>query len=217
TFVVPVSLDMQSQGEQVEASIEETTNQDALPTEPLVGDVSGHEPSPQIGGSGEFYLETEVASQGPVNEVDDLKEIEQMLNEDSPLNESAEPVMEGDSMDNTMNDGVQEKTAIEAELDTHASVNSEVYYPEFVEENPVVEPHIVGEGMSNDSPIEPSADVQAQEKTIDLSEAMPIESAFEDGSTEADFIQDYAADHPVDEQGDGHATEAELELEAQHL
>jgi len=268
TFAVPVSLVMQSHGEQVEASIEETTNQDVLQTEtfiePSVEDVSGQELSSQMGSSGEFHPEIEVASQGPVNEVDDLKEIEQMLNEefpvsesvepskeveamdssmhepmpetevasqgpvddlkeieqmlneDSPLNESVEPAMEGDSLDNRM-DGVQEKTAIEADLDAHAPVNSEAYYPEFVEENPVVERHIMDKGMSNDSPIEASADVQAQEKTMDLSEAMPVESAIEEGRTEADSIQDYAAEHQVDEQGDGLATEAEPELEPQHL
>ena len=196
----------------------EVREEDAVPTEPLVEDVSGQKPSPQIRGSGEFYPETEMASQGPVNEVDDLKEIEQMLNEDYPLNEPVEPAMEGDSMDNSrMNNGVQEKTAIEADLDTHASVNSEVYSPEFVEENPVVEQHIMDEGMSNESPIESSADMQTQEKTMDLSEAMPIESVIEEGPPEDDSIQDYVAEHQVDKQGDGHAADAELELKPQHL
>ena len=106
TFVVPVSLDTQSQEESVEEVIEETTIQEALPTEPpadpSVEDVSGQDMTQEIEGGGEFQPETEVASQGPVSEMDELEEIEQMLNEEYPVIDSVEPAMEGGSMDSSI-------------------------------------------------------------------------------------------------------------------
>ena len=56
TFVVPVSLDTQSQEESVEGMVEETTIQEVLPAEPavdpLVEDLSGQDMTHDIEGSG---------------------------------------------------------------------------------------------------------------------------------------------------------------------
>jgi hypothetical protein len=90
TFVVPVSLDTQSPEESVEDMVEETTIQEVLPAEPevdsLVEDLAGQDMTHDIEGSGEFHPEAEVASQIPVSEMDELEEIEQMLNEEYPIN-----------------------------------------------------------------------------------------------------------------------------------
>jgi hypothetical protein len=107
TFVVPVSFDPQSQEENAEEVIEETTIQEALPAEPTVNpmveevSVQEQEMSLPSEDSGEFHPETEVASQGPENQMQELEEIEQMLNEEYPL-------MEGGLMDGRMNEAVLE-------------------------------------------------------------------------------------------------------------
>jgi hypothetical protein len=215
TFVVPVSFDPQSQAENAEEVIEEATIQEALPVEPtvnpMVEEVSVQEMSIESEGSGEFHPETEVASQGPENQMQELEEIEQMLNEEYPL-------MEGGLMDGKRNETVLEETAIETS-ETQASVNTEVINPEFMEEHPmeeqpVDEQHLLGEGMNQNPLIEPTVDAQVPESAMDLPEEMPSEpSIMEEQAT---------AVHPTDEQAmnehsNDHAMETEAELDPQHL
>jgi hypothetical protein len=142
TFVVPVSFDPQSQEENVEEVVEETTVQEALPSKPTTDSV-GEDLSVQdipVGTeeSGEIQPETEIASQGPVNEMDELEEIEQMLNEEYPLNESVEPAREGGLMDNSMQEAV-----IESSIDPQT--------PES------------GMEMPEEMPLEPSIEIQGTE------------------------------------------------------
>lgn len=219
TVVVPVSFDTQSQEGNVEAVMEETMIENALPTEPtadtMIEEVSAQDMSPENELSGAPQVETEVASQTPQNEINELAEIEEMLNEEYPLHEPITPAMEGGSMDSGMNEAVSEKAAIDAGSDTRASVNSKVFYPEFVDENPVVEQHMMDEGMSNDPPSEPSADVnQAPENTMDMSEAMPTESSLEEQPME---VSPTADDHAMGEHPNDHVMGTETELEPQHL
>ncbi|MDX2347584.1 MAG: hypothetical protein QNK38_01890, partial [Nitrospirota bacterium] len=172
TFVVPVSFDPQSQEESVEEGIEDNTIQEVLPAEPtadvLAEEVSVQDMPNENGGSGEFHPETEVASQGPVSEMDELEEIEQMLNEEYPL-------MEGGLMDRRMNEAELEEAAIAADSDTQASVNTEVINPAFMEEQPVDEQHLLDEGMNQNHLIEPTVDAQSPESAMDLPEEMPSE------------------------------------------
>jgi hypothetical protein len=230
TFVVPVSLDAQSQEESVEEVIEETTIQEALPTEPpadpSVEDVSGQDMTQEIEGGGEFQPETEVASQGPVSEMDELEEIEQMLNEEYPLIESVEPAMEGGSTDPGMNEAIIEETAIDAGSDTQASANYEVISPEFMDEHPVDEQHLLDENMGENHPIEPSVDAQAPESAMSVSEDISLEPSNEEPATEVHPMDEHADDHAMDEHADDHVMdehandhvmEAETELEPQHL
>lgn len=142
TFVVPVSFDPQSQEENIEEVVEETTVQEALSSEPTTDSV-GEDLSVQdipVGTeeSGEIQPETEIASQGPVNEMDELEEIEQMLNEEYPLSESVEPATEGGLMDNSMQEAV-----IESSIDLQTPEN--------------------GMEMPEEMPLEPSIEIQSTE------------------------------------------------------
>ena len=217
TFMVPVSFDPQSQEESVEEVIEDNTIQEALPTEPtadaLAEEVSVQDMPNENGSSGEFHPETEVASQGPVSEMDELEEIEQMLNEEYPLSELVEPAMEGGLVDDGMNEGVSEETRIEAGSDTQASVNTEELYPEFMDEHPVDEQHLLDEGMNQDHAIEPSVDAQAPESAMDMPEEMPSEPFIEEQATEAHPTDE----HAMDEHANDHAMETESELDPLHL
>ena len=217
TFMVPVSFDPQSQEESVEEVIEDNTIQEALPTEPtadaLAEEVSVQDMLNENGDSGEFHPETEVASQGPVSEMDELEEIEQMLNEEYPLSELVEPAMEGGLVDEGMNEGVREETRIEVGSDTQASVNTEELYPEFMDEHPVDEQHLLDEGMNQDHAIEPSVDAQAPESAMDMPEEMPSEPFIEEQATEAHPTDE----HAMDEHANDHAMETESELDPLHL
>jgi hypothetical protein len=188
TFVVPVSFDPQSQEESVEEGIEDNTIQGAIPTEPtadaLAEEVSVQDMANENVGSGEFHPEPELASQGPVSEMDELEEIEQMLNEEYPL-------IEGGLMDRRMNEVELEEAAIEADSDTQASVNTEGIDPEFMDKHPVDEQHLLDEGISQDQLIEPSVDAQAPESAMDMPEAMPSEPAIEEQPTEIPSMDEH--------------------------
>jgi len=207
TFVVPVSFDPQSQEESVEEVIEDTTIQEALSTEPtadaLAEEVSVQDMPNENGVGGESQPETEVASQGPENEIQELEEIEQMLNEEYPL-------MEGGLMDRRMNEAVLEESAVETDSDTQASVNTEVIYPEFMEEHPVDEQRLLDEGMNL---VEPSVDTPAPDSAMEMPEEMPLEPSIEEQATEAHPTDE----HAMNEHSNDHAMETEVELDPQHL
>ncbi len=208
TFVVPVSFDPQSQAENAEEVIEEATIQEALPVEPtvnpMVEEVSVQEMSIESEGSGEFHPETEVASQGPENQMQELEEIEQMLNEEYPL-------MPGGLMDSRMNEAVPEEAAIETDSDTQASVNTEVINPEFIDEHPIDEQRVLDEGMNL---LEPSVDTPAPGSAMDLPEEMPSEPSIMEEQATAVHPTD---EHAMNEHSNDHAMETEAELDPQHL
>ena len=214
TFAVPVSLDTESQEEHAETVIEETTIQEAIPSEsinPMVEDVSEQDITHEIGGSGEFHHENEVASHGPseeIKEIEELEEIEHMLNEEYPLNESMEPAQGNGSMDKNIDETIGEETAIEEDSGVRASVNSEVISPEFIDKPRMNEQHRMNEGTSQAHPIEPSVDVQTQESAMNGKKDMPLEPTNKKPDSEAHFTDEHAHDHPM---------EAETELEHQHL
>ncbi len=215
TFVLPVSFDPQSQEESVEKVIEETTIQEVLPTEPtvnpMVEEVTEKEMSLGIKGSGEFHPETEVASQGPENEIQALEEIEQMLNEEYPL-------MEGGLMDSGMNEAVREEAAIEIDSDTQASMNTEVINPEFMKEHPVDEQHLLDEGMNQNAPTEPTVDAQVPESAMDMPGEMPSEPSTEEQATDEHPTDENPTDeHAMNEHSNDPAMEPEAELDPQHL
>ena len=194
TYVAPVSFDMQSQEENVEEVIEETTIQEALPAEPsvnqMVEEVPGQEKSLEVEGSGESHPEAEMASQGPVDEIRELQEIEQMLNEETLPSEPVEPAMEGGSMDKGMNEGVMKETTVEPSSDSQSAVKSEVIYPEFMDEHSVDEHLLQDKGMSKDHLIESSVDTQEPGNAMDMPKEMPLEPSVDKQATEA---------HPADE------------------
>ncbi len=215
TFVLPVSFDPQSQEESVEKVIEETTIQEVLPTEPtvnpMVEEVTEKEMSLGIKGSGEFHPETEVASQGPENEIQALEEIEQMLNEEYPL-------MEGGLMDSGMNEAVREEAAIEIDSDTQASMNTEAINPEFMKEHPVDEQHLLDEGMNQNALTEPTVDAQVPESAMDMPGEMPSEPSTEEQATDAHPTDENPTDeHAMNEHSNDPAMEPEAELDPQHL
>jgi hypothetical protein len=207
TFVVPVSFDPQSQEESVEEVIEDNTIQEALPTEPtadaLSEEASVQDMPNENGVGGESQPETEVASQGPENQIQELEEIEKMLNEDYPL-------IEGGLMDSRMKEAVIEETAIEADSDTQASMNTEVKYPELMDEHPVDEQRLLDEDMNL---VEPSVDTPAPESAMDMPEERPSEPSIEEQATEAHPTDE----HAMDEHANDHAMETESELDPQHL
>ncbi len=216
TFVVPVSLDTQSQEESVEAIVEETTIQEALPTEPavdpLVEDLPGQDMTHDIEGSGEFHPEAKVASQGPVSEMNELAEIEQMLNEEYPISVPAEPAMEGSSMGSGIDGPVLDEAVIEAAPDTQTSMTSEEVVHETLDEHSMGEQTLMDEGMSKDHPINSSVDVQASENLMDMSEAMPVEPSSEGQAMEAhptdEPMMDMSEAMPVEPSSEGQAMEA---------
>ncbi|MEX0829474.1 MAG: hypothetical protein WD032_04465 [Nitrospirales bacterium] len=138
TFVVPVSFDSQNSEQNIEKVMEETTIQELLPLEPaaesLVEDVSVQEMPVEFGESGEFHPEAEVASQPPVNAIQELQEIEQMLNQEFSLIEPVNPATEGSPMDSGMIEPSIEDPTMEADHAAHASVSSEP-----VSEDPTME------------------------------------------------------------------------------
>jgi hypothetical protein len=199
----------------VEEGIEDNTIQEAIPTEPtadaLAEEVSVQDMANENVGSGEFHPEPELASQGPVSEMDELEEIEQMLNEEYPL-------IEGGLMDRRMNEVELEEAAIEADSDTQASVNTEGIDPEFMDKHPVDEQHLLDEGISQDQLIEPSVDAQAPESAMDMPEAMPSEPAIEEQPTEIPSMDEQAMmgeKHLMDENmGQSHPIEPSVDAQA---
>jgi hypothetical protein len=128
TYVVPVSFDSENSEQNIEKVMEETTIQEALPIEPatdaLVEDLSVQEMPVESGDSGEFHPEAEVASQSPVNDIQELQEIEHMLNQEFPVIEPVEPATEGSPVDSSMIEPVIEETTMEADPAAQASVSS---------------------------------------------------------------------------------------------
>jgi hypothetical protein len=216
TVVVPVSFDTQSQEGNVEAVMEETMIESALPTEPtadaMIEEASVQDMSHENELSGASQVETEVVSQTPQNEINELAEIEEMLNEAYPLNEPITPAMEGGSVDSGMNEAV-----LEAAPDTQSSVKSEEIGHEIMDKHPMGEQHLVNEDMSQDHPLEPSVDVQALENTMDTSEAMQLEPSMEEEATEVHPTDEHADGHVIDEHANVHAMETEEPLDPQRL
>ena len=211
TFVVPVSLDTQSQEESIEAAIEEPTFQEALPAgtmvEPVAEDVPGQDDmTHEIEGSPDIQADTEIASQEPVNEIDELKEIEQMLNEEYPILEPMDPAMEGSAMDSGMNDPMFDDAALEAVPATEPSMPSEEIGKEILDEHPM------DEAKSEDPRIEPMVDVQVPENTIDMSEAMPLAPSHEGQAMEANPMvepeMDMSEAMPLEPSNEGPAMDA---------
>ena len=128
TYVVPVSFDSQNSEQNIGKVMEETTIQESLPVEPAVDarveNMSVQEMPVESGDSGEFHPEAEVASQSPVNDIQELQEIEHMLNQEFPVIEPVDPVTEGSSVDSSMIEPVIEETTMEADPAAQASVSS---------------------------------------------------------------------------------------------
>jgi hypothetical protein len=219
-FVVPVAFDTQSQEKNVEEVMKETTSQEALPIVPpadsLVEELPGQEVTHEIEGNGEFHPDTEVASQGPVSEMDEFEEIERLLNEEFPVEEPAEPAMEGASIE-TQRETVLEDPVIEAAPDTQASVPSKEIGHEILDEATRGEPHPMEEGLSHDQPTESSVDVQAPESTMDMSEALPLEPSSKEPVTEARLTDAPGDSQAMKESADDPVQETETELAPQHL
>ncbi len=201
TFVVPVSFDTRSMEGNVEAAIEDNTTQQALPTESTEKsgnqDVSVQDLSPEQKGQVELEADTEVASKGPANEIQDLEEIEQLLDEEHPPAKLAEPATEDGSADAGMNNAVSEEAKKEATPDTHASMHHEAVEHDILNEQLIDEQHLVGEGsldkgVEQDGLIEPSVTIHEPEQPtdMDMSELMPLESSAKEPT---------AAVHHVDE------------------
>jgi len=216
TFAIPVSLDMQSQEETIEEVLEETTVQEALPSEPtadtLSEDVSGQEMTHEVGGSGEFTPEAEVASQSPVNEMEELEEIEQMLNEEfPPLTESTEP-----AMSDTIHEGMPEAT-LEATPENQTMLHGEEVGHEILDDHAIHEMHPIDEEVIPTNQIEPFDEGQVSENTVEMSEAIPAEPVIEEPGIDVHPSDDQVSEPAVDEHANDHAMESEEELEPQHL
>ncbi len=120
TYVVPVSLDSQNSEQNIEEAVEKRTIQDDLYLEPAadapVEDLAVQEMPVESEGRGEFHSEAEMASQGPASESEQIKEIEQMLNEQFPVNDPLNkefPVIEPVNKEFPVNE------AIESSMDIH--------------------------------------------------------------------------------------------------
>jgi len=137
TFVAPVSLDSQSPEQHVQEVIEHTTMQEVLPTEPLVDpvveDMAAQDLPPAMEGSGDFHPETEVASQAPDHDIQDLQEIEQMLNEEFPVNEPVKPITEDGPIDSSMIEPVIDEASM-IDPAAQASVSTESMIEEATKE-----------------------------------------------------------------------------------
>ena len=215
TFVVPVSFDTRSMEGNVEATIEDITTQEALPAEPTKNsgdqDVSVQDLSPQQKGQAESRTDTEVASKGPVKEIQDLEEIEQLLDEEHPPAKLAEPGTEDGSVDAGMNNAVSEEAKKEATPDTHALMHHEAIEHDVLNEQPIDEQHLVGEGslgkgVEHKGLIEPSVTTHEPEQPtgMDMSELMPLESSTHEPT---------AATHHVDEpEGETKAQEQQMDV-----
>ena len=211
TFVVPVSFDTRSMEGNVEATIEDNTTEEALPAEPTEKsgdqDVSVQDLSPEQKGQVEPKNQTEMASKGPANEIQDLEEIEQLLDEEHPPAKLAEPATEDDSVDAGMHNAVSEEATKEATPDTHASMHHEAVEHDILDKQPIDEQHLVGEGsldkgVEQEGLIEPSVNVQEPEQPteMDMSELMPLESSANEPTAAAHHVDEPAVETQIQEQ-----------------
>ncbi len=195
TFVIPVSLDTQNWEGNVEAAIEESIdNDEASPAElaidPLVEDIPRQDMTHDHEDSGAFHPEGAVASQARDNGIEEFEGIGQMLNKQFPVNEP-----------------VSKEFAVTVPVTKEFPIK-EVDH-EFMDEHFMGEQHLMGEGMMQDSSIEPSVDVQTPENAVDMSRAKPLESSLKESAIAA---------HPTNEHAMGEQTmETEAELDPQHL
>ena len=211
TFVVPVSFDTQRPEEHVETAIEEHTIQEALPVEPTENSVDQslavQDSSPEHHkGKVEANTETELASKGPANEIQDLEEIEQLLNEEAPPAKLEEPVANVGSVEADVKDVQSEEAMIEPVPDTHASKNSEAVQHDILDEHPIDEQHLVGEGtldkgIEQDGRIEPSVNPQEPEHPteIDMSELMPLEPSANESTAAVQHMEEHVVESQVQE------------------
>lgn len=143
TVVVPVSFDTQSQEGNVEAVMEETMIENTLPTEPtpdaMIDEASVQDMSHENELGGASQSETEVVSQTPQNEINELAEIEAMLNEAYPLNEPITPVMKGGSIDSGIHEAVREEAANEPSADVNQAPDNTMNMPEAIPAEPSLE------------------------------------------------------------------------------
>ena len=210
TFVVPVSFDTRSLEENVDAAIQDKTIQEALPAESTENvedqDELVHDLSTEHNGQAEPKAETEVASKGPVNEIQDLEEIEQLLNEEHPPAKLEEPVTKVDSVDAGMKKVVSEDVTHEATPDTHASMHHEAVEHNILNEPSIDDQHLVGEGtlgkgVEQEGLIEPSVTIQQPEQPMDMdmSELMPLESSTNEPSAAVHPVDEHVMEIPVEE------------------
>ncbi len=210
TFVVPVSLDTQSPEGNVEAAIDDNTVEAALPAEPTENsvdqDLSVQDQSPEHEGQVEHKTETEVATKGPVNEIQDLEEIEQLLNEEHPPSKLADSATEDGSLDAGMKNIVSEEATKESTPDAHASMHHEAVEHNILDAQPIDDQHLVGEGsldkgVKQDGLVEPSVTIHEPEHPMDMdmSELMPIESSVHEPTKAVHQVEEHAVETQVQE------------------
>ena len=217
TFMVPVSLDIENQEERMEAEMEDATTQEMLPgeigTDPVVEDASAQdEQGPvdvtHIGGSGEFHHDTEMTSPEPGSQLDELEEIEHMLNEEYPIDKPMAPAMEGSLMEGSPKEPVLDDAVMESVPVSPTPMTSEEIGEEVLDERPMGDQHLMDEAMSEDSSIEPVADVQAKENSMDMSGVMPLEPSIEELGVEmvplGEPVSDMAEGAPGEPFNEGH-------------
>ena len=217
TFVVPVSFDTKANEENIEEMVDEaTTEETVLPystEEAISEEVSVQDAFQENGANAGSQPETEVASQTPVNEMNELDEIEQMLNEEYPLNEPLEPAIQGGSGDSgMMNEGVIEEMPMEGVSEPQASVNSEAQTPESLDEHIIVDDvPILDEDVSPS--VEPAGDAQVRENMpenaldVPKSEAVISEPGLDEQATNMLPIMDENVSPSVEPAGDAQVRE----------
>jgi hypothetical protein len=82
-----------------------------------------------------------------------------------------------------------------------------------MDEHAMGEEHLLGEGMNQDHPIEPSVDPQASESAMDMPEERSSEPSIEEQATE----EHPTDEHAMNEHANDHAMETESELDPHHL
>ncbi len=210
TFVVPVSFDTRSMEGNVEAVIEDNTTQEALPAEPTENsgnqDVSVHDLSSEQKGQVEPETDTEVASKRPVNEIQELEEIEQLLDEEHSQAKLGDPATDDGSVGAGLNNALSEEVTKEATSDTHASMQHEVIEHDVLDEQLIDEQHLVGEGsldkgVEQDGLIEPSVTIQEPEQPtdMDMSELMPLESSANEPTAAAHHVDEPVVESQIQE------------------
>ncbi len=181
TFVVPVTFDTKSAEENIGEVMESTTKEEVLPMEPSAAPSQDHgvgqDMTHETQESGETHPETEVASQKPVSELNELEEIEQMLNEDyPPIESSVEPAGKVDTMNHSVDGTVQPEAAIEPMENVEAPQQiieaSENMPSEPSIEEPSVEPDTTDHHADDHAMEEPTQDNPAMEEPIHEDQAM---------------------------------------------
>jgi hypothetical protein len=226
-FVVPVSLDLQSQEEGVGAMVEEAAAQEAAPIEQkaefIAEEMSNQDLSPEGKGHAESQAEAEVASHGPASEMDEIEEIEQMLNEEHPLKESVDPARAEHSAKSglLMSPAEIKEPVLEAVPDTQASVNGKKMEYSLGKGKPMEGMHLRQAGKPVESMIITPASKNAFGGMTQRA-AVNTMDASEDMLREPSIPQKQTMDvHPTDKHGDEHANdhviETETELDPHHL